>query len=154
MRHLTLLCALLASTPALAAPPASATQQDPVLERVVLVARHGVRSPTKPPQTLQTQTGHVWAQWPVAPGELTDHGKQALEQMVGMVRQHYVKAGLLPATGCPTPGSVTIWLIPRITARVKVEPSGPNIWLPPASSSPSRLRRHRKTPFLQVRPHR
>ncbi|MFT8885346.1 MAG: histidine-type phosphatase [Acetobacter papayae] len=109
MRHLTLLCALLASTPALAAPPASATQQDPVLERVVLVARHGVRSPTKPPQTLQTQTGHVWAQWPVAPGELTDHGKQALEQMVGMVRQHYVKAGLLPATGCPTPGSVTIW---------------------------------------------
>ncbi|GAN71720.1 phosphoanhydride phosphorylase [Acetobacter syzygii] len=109
MRHLPLLCALLASTPALAAPPAPATQQAAVLERVVLVARHGIRSPTKPPQTLQSQTGHVWAQWPVAPGELTDHGKQALEQMVGMVRQHYVQAGLLPASGCPTPGSLTIW---------------------------------------------
>ncbi|MFT9256490.1 MAG: histidine-type phosphatase [Acetobacter sp.] len=109
MRYLPLLCALLASSPALAAPPAPDTQQEAVLERVVLLARHGIRSPTKPPQTLQSQTGHVWAQWPVAPGELTEHGRQALEQMVGMVRQHYVQAGLLPATGCPTPGSVVIW---------------------------------------------
>lgn len=109
MRHLTLLCALLASTPALATPPTPATQQEAVLERVVLVARHGIRSPTKTPQVLQSQTGHVWAQWPVAPGELTEHGKQALALMVGMVRQHYVQAGLLPATDCPTPGSITIW---------------------------------------------
>lgn len=109
MRHLILLCGLLASAPALAAPPVPATQKEAVLERVVLLARHGIRSPTKSPQTLQSQTGHVWAEWPVAPGELTEHGKQALAQMVGMVRQHYVMAGLLPVAGCPTPGSVTIW---------------------------------------------
>lgn len=108
MRHLTLLCALLVATPALAAAP-SVPQDGAVLERVVLVARHGIRSPTKAPQTLQTQTGHVWAQWPVAPGELTDHGKQALAQMVGMVRQYYTQAGLLPSAGCPQPGTVAIW---------------------------------------------
>ncbi|WP_338333465.1 histidine-type phosphatase [Acetobacter sp. LMG 32666] len=111
MKRLALSCALLVATPALAATPTPppTTQQGAQLERVVLLARHGIRSPTKPPQTLQTQTGHVWAQWPVAPGELTDHGKQALAQMVGLVRQHYTQAGLLPPTTCPTPGSIAIW---------------------------------------------
>lgn len=110
MKHFSLLCALFVATPALAAPTLpSAMPEGAVLERVVLLARHGIRSPTKPPQTLQTQTGHIWAQWPVAPGELTDHGKQALAQMVGMVRQHYTQAGLLPANGCPKAGEVAIW---------------------------------------------
>ncbi|MCP1243649.1 histidine-type phosphatase [Acetobacter lambici] len=111
MRHLAFFCTLLVATPALAATPTPppATQQGAQLERVVLLARHGIRSPTKPPQTLQTQTGHIWAQWPVAPGELTDHGKQALTQMVELVRQHYTQAGLLHPTTCPTPGSIAIW---------------------------------------------
>lgn len=121
MRHLLLSCALLVATPALAAPTPTTPEQAPaaphaahppqgaVLERVVLLARHGIRSPTKDPQTLQAQTGHAWAQWPVAPGELTEHGKLALAQMVGMVRAHYTQAGLLPATGCPQPGSLAIW---------------------------------------------
>lgn len=80
MRHLALFCALFVATPAFAAPsaPLPSTQYGAVLERVVLLARHGIRSPTKPPQTLQAQTGHAWAQWPAAPGELTAHGKQAL----------------------------------------------------------------------------
>lgn len=121
MRHLFLSCALLVATPALATPTlptpeqtAPATRSAPppkeaVLERVVLLARHGIRSPTKDPQTLQAQTGHAWAQWPVAPGELTEHGKSALTQMVGMVRAHYIQAGLLPSAGCPQPGSLAIW---------------------------------------------
>ncbi|MFT8418342.1 MAG: histidine-type phosphatase [Acetobacter sp.] len=115
MRHLAFFCALFVATPALAAPaptsPAmpSAIQEEGVLERVVLLARHGIRSPTKAPEVLQEQTGHTWAAWPVAPGELTDHGKRALAQMVGMVRQHYTQAGLLPQAGCPKPGSLAIW---------------------------------------------
>ncbi|MFT8551645.1 MAG: histidine-type phosphatase [Acetobacter okinawensis] len=126
MRHLALFCTLLVATPALAAPAAPATPTlapstaatttpptpppgGAVLERVVLLARHGIRSPTKDPQVLQTQTGHAWAQWPVPPGELTEHGKQALAQMVSMVRAHYTHAGLLPQTGCPQPDSLAIW---------------------------------------------
>ncbi|WP_354858659.1 histidine-type phosphatase [Acetobacter fabarum] len=111
MRHLALFCALFVATPALAAPstPLPSTQHGAVLERVVLLARHGIRSPTKPPQTLQAQTGHAWAQWPAAPGELTAHGKQALAQMVELVRQHYTLAGLLQQGNCPAPASIAIW---------------------------------------------
>ena len=111
MRHLLLFCTLFIAIPALAAPavPLPSTQQGAVLERVVLLARHGIRSPTKPPRTLLAQTGHAWAQWPVAPGELTEHGKQALAQMVELVRQHYTQAGLLQSGSCPTPASIAVW---------------------------------------------
>lgn len=115
LRQLACLCTLFVATSALAAPsPTTATlpparQEDAVLERVVLLARHGIRSPTKTPEFLQTQTGHAWAPWPVPPGELTGHGKHALAQMAGMVRQHYTQAGLLPAAGCPRIGSLVVW---------------------------------------------
>lgn len=111
MKYPALFCALLVAAPTFAAPAAAppAMPQEATLERVVLLARHGIRSPTKPPETLQTQTGHAWADWPVAPGELTDHGKHALAQMVDLVRQHYTHAGLLPPNGCPAPATITIW---------------------------------------------
>ncbi|MDE7548385.1 phosphoanhydride phosphohydrolase [Acetobacter fabarum] len=97
--------------PAFAAPtlPLPSTQRGAMLERVVLLTRHGIRSPTKPPRTLQAQTGHAWAQWPVAPGDLTEHGRQALAQMVVLVRQYYTQAGLLQSGGCPTSASIAIW---------------------------------------------
>ncbi len=72
-----LVAVLLAASPAAAAP---------VLEKVVILQRHGVRSPTK---ALEG-----WAQWPVAPGELTDHGAAALARMGDALHRHYAR--LLP----------------------------------------------------------
>lgn len=59
------------------------------LERVVLIARHGIRSPTHDPRSLEQETGVVWPSWPVAPGELTDHGRATLDAMMQGVSRHY-----------------------------------------------------------------
>ncbi|GAA4481196.1 histidine-type phosphatase [Gluconacetobacter asukensis] len=79
------------------------------LEKIVLVARHGIRSPTRPPAELKAQTGRDWPSWPVAPGQLTEHGRAALAAMTDALDQRYRQFGLLPTTGCPAPGAVAIW---------------------------------------------
>lgn len=79
------------------------------LEKTVLVARHGVRSPTRSAEDLKAQTGHDWPAWPVAPGQLTPHGRAALAAMADALGRRYRQFGLLPATTCPAPGAVAIW---------------------------------------------
>jgi len=93
---------LIVAFPALA----SAT---PVLERVVLVSRHGVRAPTQTVQALDAATGREWPAWPVGPGELTPHGAKALGRMGDFLRGVYIREGVLPAQGCATPGAVQVW---------------------------------------------
>jgi 4-phytase/acid phosphatase len=88
---------------------AGAASAAPVLERVVLVARHGVRAPTASPQVLQEQTGRAWPPWPVSPGDLTPHGSEALGRMAAFVGEVYQAEGLLPKGTCPTPGLVQVW---------------------------------------------
>jgi 4-phytase/acid phosphatase len=78
-----LLCLLLL---ALAAAPAAAS---PELQRVIILQRHGVRAPTKSPEALAAFAAQPWAQWPVGPGELTDHGAAALARMGDGLRLHY-----------------------------------------------------------------
>lgn len=75
-------------------------QHDGVLEKVVFLARHGVRSPTKPIADLREMTGFNWPEWPVKPGEMTPHGEQALAAMVKAVHARYVEQGLLPVGPC------------------------------------------------------
>jgi 4-phytase/acid phosphatase len=77
----SLLTLLLACTPAAVAAP--------ILERVVILQRHGVRAPTKSPEALAPFAQQPWVQWPVAPGELTDHGAAALARMGEGLRRHY-----------------------------------------------------------------
>ncbi|ARW17783.1 histidine-type phosphatase [Komagataeibacter europaeus] len=85
------------------APPA------PVLERVVLVARHGIRSPTHPIAELDAHTHRQWQAWPVAPGELTEHGQRDLALMGTALGLHYRQAGVLPAHGCGTGEQLAVW---------------------------------------------
>lgn len=61
----------------------------PVLERVVLVTRHGVRSPTRSDAEMASYAQEAWPQWPVAPGELTPHGAEALTRMGEGLKAHY-----------------------------------------------------------------
>jgi 4-phytase/acid phosphatase len=72
--------------------------QAAVLERVVILQRHGVRAPTKAPQALAPFAQQAWAVWPVAPGELTSHGAEALAAMGQALRRRY--AGLLTGGDC------------------------------------------------------
>ena len=79
------------------------------LERVVLVQRHGVRAPTKPPETYARYASQPWPAWPVGPGELTPHGADNVRFGGTALRAHYAQAGLLPANGCPSPEAVAVW---------------------------------------------
>lgn len=100
-------CLLAAATLLTGAGPAFAAG-DLTLERVVLVQRHGVRAPNQSPQELSGWASRAWPTWPVAPGILTPHGAQVVSLVATGMRQHFVKEGLLPATGCPGAGLV-VW---------------------------------------------
>lgn len=63
----------------------------PVLDKVVILQRHGVRSPTKAPAALAPFARDAWSAWPVAPGELTDHGALALSRMGEALGRRYAK---------------------------------------------------------------
>lgn len=80
-----------------------------VLERAVLLQRHGVRAPTSTPAALARYSAQSWPQWRVGPGELTEGGRRALGAMASYIRARYARLGLLPASGCPAPGKLYVW---------------------------------------------
>jgi 4-phytase/acid phosphatase len=85
------------------APPALQT------ESVVLLMRHGVRPPTHEPALDPAIAPDPWPVWEVADGYLTPHGAQAIALLAAYDRGIFAAAGVLPATGCPAPGSVTVY---------------------------------------------
>ncbi|WP_380780619.1 histidine-type phosphatase [Sphingomonas sp. R86520] len=72
-----------------------------VIERAVLVMRHGIRAPLDGEVLADTRTGAPWPTWPVAESRITPHGVRALEQVAAYDRQLLVAHGLLRASGCP-----------------------------------------------------
>ncbi len=91
----------------LAGLPAAQAAEAPVLEKLVLLQRHGVRSPTKPPEAYAAYAGQAWPDWPVAPGILTPHGRRDIALMAGWLRSVY--AGLLGTEACPAAAAVSVW---------------------------------------------
>ena len=90
-----------------AAGPVLAAENMETLERVVILQRHGVRSPTKPPSAYARYSSEAWPDWPVAPGVLTPHGAENIRLMAGRLKTHYAGLGLVPAQGCPV--GVSVW---------------------------------------------
>jgi 4-phytase / acid phosphatase len=78
------------------------------LEYVVILSRHGVRSPTAPAADLRQYSRDPWPQWSVAPGELTEHGRKLMVTLGGWYRAWLAQDGLLPATGCDVTDSVYV----------------------------------------------
>jgi 4-phytase / acid phosphatase len=103
-----LLCLVLLASAGFAAAPAPAKDPDLTVERVVLYMRHGVRSPTHDPPAAPEVTASPWPKWSVPPGFLTEHGAEGVRLLGAYDRQWLVRAGLLPAKGCPDPARV--WL--------------------------------------------
>jgi 4-phytase/acid phosphatase len=78
------------------------------IDRVVLLMRHGVRSPDHNPPTPSGVAAQPWPEWSVKPGWLTAHGVAAIEDVAKDDRRWLTAAGLLPARRCPMAGSVRI----------------------------------------------
>ncbi|MCG4257358.1 histidine-type phosphatase [Acetobacter senegalensis] len=85
------------------------TEQGAVLKRVILVTRHGIRSPTQTPESLEAKTGVIWSAWPVPPGELTEHGRTDVARLGAFLHRYY--QAFLPQNGrpCATPSSLFVW---------------------------------------------
>lgn len=86
----------------------TAHAQEWQVERVVMLMRHGVRPPTKDPPVPVAVAPDPWPTWSVGPGELTPHGAAAIAQLASWDRQQFAALGVLPASGCPPPDSVTV----------------------------------------------
>jgi len=106
LRRLPLLLAALAglSPPVMAAPVRTGL----VLDRAVVLMRHGVRVPLDGEVPADTRSAAPWPRWPLPESRVTPHGAQAMTLLGAFDRRRWVQAGLVPATGCPRGGTVRI----------------------------------------------
>jgi 4-phytase / acid phosphatase len=88
------LLAIVGATAMFAAAPA-ASDPDGDLKLVIILTRHGVRSPLATQTSLDRFSAEAWPRWDVPPGDLTPHGKQQMRLMGDYYRLRYVSAGLL-----------------------------------------------------------
>ncbi|WP_241624048.1 histidine-type phosphatase [Rosenbergiella epipactidis] len=84
-----------------------------ILDKVVVVARHGVRSPTDD-HDYTALTGQHWPKWSVPAGHLTGHGYAGMVQQGKFFAEQWQHWGLtLPFhQGCPARQSVSVWTAP------------------------------------------
>ena len=104
--QLSLLClffcahfALLAQTQNPVSKTTVATPDDE-LKFVVIVTRHGVRSPTGKNEQLNQYSCQPWPEWSVPPGYLTDHGAKLMTLFGAYYRELYSSEGLVAPSGC------------------------------------------------------
>jgi 4-phytase/acid phosphatase len=82
----------------------SATAADrpamPALRFVLILTRHGIRSPLKPNADIAKYAAQAWPDWGLAPGRLTPHGAAAARLMGAYYGDLYRRAGIL-GSSCP-----------------------------------------------------
>lgn len=99
-------CAVLCSV----APTARAADNDgeAKLVKMVVLSRHGVRSPTQHRGELDAWSRRGWPEWPVKRGELTPRGAELVTSMWRQEAAFLKRTGLLPEKGCPEPGVIAV----------------------------------------------
>lgn len=78
------------------------------LQFVVILARHGVRSPTGDPGRYDEYSASPWPKWEVPPGYLTPHGFALMKLFGAYDRAYLATEGLLAPTGCVDASYVSI----------------------------------------------
>jgi len=87
----------------------SVSAADSQLKYVVILTRHGVRSPTWDAAQLHQYSAEPWPDWGVPPGNLTPHGRQAILIMGAYYRDWLSSEHLLNPKGCESAGKITIY---------------------------------------------
>ncbi len=100
-------------TVVLAASATIASAQDsvaagPKLKFIVILTRHGVRSPTWTLPALNQYSAEPWPDWGVAPGRLTPRGRELMTRFGSYYRRYFAANGLLHSTGCEEAGHVRL----------------------------------------------
>jgi 4-phytase/acid phosphatase len=101
---LRLFCALPPAQPASAQAPA----RDAKLQLVIVLTRHGVRSPLTAQADVDKYSAAPWPKWEVAPGLLTAHGYQLMRLFGAWDRAKFSADGLFAPAGCADSTHVTI----------------------------------------------
>lgn len=79
-----------------------------VSDKYVALMRHGVRPQTSSKE-LEKMSTRQWPFWDTPDGQLTPHGAAAAAQLAKWERGMLAAKGLVPADGCPAPGTVFGW---------------------------------------------
>ena len=80
----------------------------PQLRYVVIITRHGVRSPTWTSDRLNQYSAEPWPDWGVPPGYLTPHGRGLMQLMGTYYREWLTSQHLLSPQGCEDAGRIYI----------------------------------------------
>jgi 4-phytase/acid phosphatase len=102
-------CACIALHAQTAASEGSHGSNQDKLKLVVVLSRHGVRSPTWTVDRLNTYSSKPWPAWSVPPGYLTAHGFELMKLFGAYDRASLVSAGLFPPQGCSATSVTYIW---------------------------------------------
>jgi 4-phytase / acid phosphatase len=86
----------------------TAEKQDEGLQFVLIVSRHGMRSPTGKNDQLNQYAVQPWPSWSVPPGYLTEHGAKLMTLFGAYDRALYTQEGLLASDGCSDAAHVSI----------------------------------------------
>jgi 4-phytase/acid phosphatase len=78
------------------------------LKFVVIVSRHGVRSPTGKLGQLNQYSRQPWPIWSVPPGYLTEHGARLMTLLGVYDREELAAQGLLAPSGCANASHIKI----------------------------------------------
>ena len=96
--------------PLTSAQQSSATSEtrDADLQLVVMLSRHGVRSPIGAPDRFAKYSAAPWPAWDVPPSYLTAHGYQLMKLFGEWDRARFSSDGLFALTGCGDAARITI----------------------------------------------
>jgi 4-phytase/acid phosphatase len=79
------------------------------LTKIVILMRHGVRSPTQSQKKLSQWSNRKWPTWTEAPGDLTKKGFVLARMMAEGIRKYYGTHGLPMKAGCAAHNDVYVY---------------------------------------------